>query len=245
MRKYLILVLLILLIVIYLNRSYAYIFDEIKEKNLAQPAQTTIELTSQPRLSKPVIYVALGGSLTAGVGSSGISNTFPYILSNKLNKLHSPVKLINLGIPGATTQTVLQNELPTTIQDQPDIVTLFVGINDLHNLVSLQKFTENYKQILQDLTTKTAATIIILNTPYLGSKTLILPPYNLLYDFRTRQLNQIIKNLADSYHLQDIDLYSFTKTISDSPDFYSPDQFHPSDSGYKAWGQMISSEVSD
>lgn len=230
----------ILLGIGYLYFSYARIYNYIGEKNFLPPTAPRTYLLGNKNSKEIIRYVALGDSLTAGVGSTDDQQTLPFLIGQKLLKGKGEVLIVNLGQPGATSLNVLHDQLPKAIGESPDVVTLLIGINDVHNLVSLKDFQTNYQQIINELTQKTHAKVIAINLPYLGSDVLVYPPYNFLLDFRTRQFNTIISQIAREKSVSYVDLYTKTKDLfRKNPRLYSGDQFHPSDEGYKIWGDLI------
>lgn len=186
-------------------------------------------------LNLPTIkYLALGDSLTAGVGVSDYKNSFPYLIAKKLNN----AELINLARSGDTSSDVLIYQIPKVLLQKPDLITLLIGTNDIHNLVTLEKFESNLTQTVQALK-HTNAKIYLLSVPYLGSNKTILPPYNLILNLRTKQFNDEIKKVSADFGVNYIDLYSLKKPA----DFYSADQFHPAAAGYSIWASYIESRL--
>lgn len=181
-------------------------------------------------------YTALGDSLTAGVGSADYRKTFPYLLAKQLSS-KSPVALINLAFPGADAHDVLTSQLPKAISDQPEFISLLIGVNDIHNLRSKTDFERDYRQIVDGIIQKTTAKLVLINIPYLGQDALVWPPYNFLFDLRTRQFNSIIAGVAQEKKIRYIDVYHLVSF--NSPDLYSSDEFHPSEKGYLLLGDVI------
>lgn len=226
--------LLIFLIItgLYLNRSYAYFYNFLGQKNLVPPAyNTTIRLSNQSN-SQAIKYLALGDSLTAGVGVSDYKNSYPYLIAEKLSAKFN-VELINLSHTGDTSSDVLI-KLPQVLSQKPDLITLLIGINDIHNLKSLKEFEENLIQIVNILK-KSSAKIYLLSIPYLGSEKIVFFPYNLILDLKTKQFNKVIKKVSLDIGVEYIDL----NALSRSANFYSSDQFHPSEAGYQEWAKVI------
>lgn len=219
---------------IYLNRSYAYFYNFLAQKNLTPPPHETQTIIGN-NLNNPTIikYVALGDSLTAGVGASDYKNSYPYLLAQKLS-LKKNVELVNLSHAGDTSLDLLIRQLPQALSAKPDLITLLIGVNDIHNLKSLKEFESNYIKIAT-VFKKTNAKIYLLAIPYLGSDKIVYPPYNLVLDLRTKQFNNVIKKISTDLGVGYIDLYSLSKPVN----FYSPDQFHPGDQGYSEWIKAI------
>lgn len=227
--------LLVLLLIIggYLNLTYAYFYNFLSQKHLVAPIHKTKEIIGNNLKSQTIIYVALGDSLTAGVGATDYERSYPYLLAQKL-AFKKNIEFVNLAKAGDMSRDVLTEQLPQVSSLKPDLVTLLIGTNDLHNLISLKRFEDNYTEIVSNLK-KSGAKIYLLSIPYLGSSKIVYSPYNLILDFRTNQFNNVIKKIAAEMKVEYIDLYSLKK----GPNFYSPDQFHPSDFGYEEWAKAI------
>lgn len=224
---------------IYLNRAYAYVYS--KFDLTSAPAQRTYTTQTMTAKSNLLRYVAIGDSLTAGVGATGASSTFPALLAEKLAVERGVVvQVYNLGAPGATSFDILTGQVLDANQYQPDIVTIFIGINDMHNFVPLEKYRSNLETAIEAVKKTGAAKIYLINLPYLGAKDLILPPYDFYFDLKTRQYNEIIAETGAASGLAVIDLYDVAKAdFAADQDLYSQDRYHPSDRGYQLWANKI------
>lgn len=184
-------------------------------------------------------YVALGDSLTAGVGVSKYEESYPYRVASKLSKKDS-IRLKIHAYPGDRTSNIIRSHLTPAIEDNPEIVTLLIGTNDMHGKVSLSVFEKNYRTILDRLTRETKAKIYVLSIPFLGSNSLLWPPHNFYYDNRTQTFNAVIQGLAREYNVVYIDIASPTKEeFKKDGALYAADSFHPSVLGYTLWANLI------
>jgi lysophospholipase L1-like esterase len=226
MEKYLV-GLVFVCIGLYLFVSFTSFYSFIGIKNLRPPQHT--ETTVIEGTGNPVRYVAIGDSLTDGVGVSDYKDTLPYLLANKFANGRE-IQLINLARAGDTTIDVLDRQLTKAVDSNPDIVTILIGVNDIHQRLTDTQFRDNYNTIVKKLK-QTNAKIYAVSIPYIGSDKIVRFPFNILLDNRTTTLNEIIKNIADTNSIQYIDIYSINK----SDKFYAEDLFHPSRDGYKEW----------
>jgi len=239
--RIIIIILLILAVLagVYLNRAYAFIYSRFR---LIQPPAvrdyTTQIMTEKSQL---ITYVAIGDSLTSGVGASSVSSTLPALLAEKISadtKIVVSVK--NLGVPGATSFEILTGSVIDASQYNPDIITVFIGTNDMHNFVPLEKFRNNLTTAVKALHNSTRAKIYLINLPYLGAKDLILSPYDFYFDHELSKFNAVIGQVAKETGVKLIDLYDASKkAFRDDLGVYSIDRFHPSDRGYKLWAEII------
>ena len=241
-RKYLLVSLLVVAAVlgVYLNRSYAYIYDKMGGTNMKLPDKSEeYFIGNNAKDGKSLVYVALGDSLTAGAGVDNYEKSYPYLIAEKLSEKNNII-LKSRAVPGFKSGDVKDALLSSAVSDDPDIVTLLVGVNDIHNQISKDDFRENYDQILKVLTQETKAKIYAISIPFVGSGSLILPPHNYYLDLETREFNEIIKDLAEKNNVPYVDLYSPTaEEFKRSDSYYSIDLFHPSAKGYDFWAKII------
>ncbi|GAB3176567.1 SGNH/GDSL hydrolase family protein [Streptomyces incanus] len=79
---------------------------------------------------RPVCFVALGDSLTEGVGDrpDGGWRGWAALLAGSLGE--DSVRFTNLARSGAQTRDVLEAQLPVALDLGPDLVSVVVGVND-------------------------------------------------------------------------------------------------------------------
>jgi lysophospholipase L1-like esterase len=244
MKKMWIITILVLASIIYLNRAYARVYNFITMAELTSPFMDKIVEVNpvDKKVNKNLTYLALGDSLTAGVGSSNYKQTFPYELAQSwADENGASVKLVNLGVPGAKTEDVIKDQLPQVSVFNPDIITLLIGINDLHDRVGKDVVAQNIEEIIKGIKKQSQAKIILLSLPYLGAGDLMYPPYQAYFDWQTEHYNEAVESVAQKYSaVVYIDLYTLTKEeFVSNKDFYSTDLFHPSASGYHFWSSVI------
>ncbi len=232
---------LFLFLALYLNRSYAHIFDYDDSRNLL-----TLELKTEYSLTgglgnKTLTYVALGDSLTYGLGAPGKESTFPYVIAKDLLRENKTVNVHNLAVSGAITDEVMETQLPQALELKPDVVSLMIGTNDVHDYIDKENFRNSLEEIIGHLQKETDAQILLINIPYLGTADLILPPHNLIMDERIKEFNEVIKEIAQGKNIELVDLYtkSYEPFKNNQKLYYSIDNFHPSGEGYILWGDLI------
>jgi lysophospholipase L1-like esterase len=232
-------IILLAIFVVYLYTANAFIYYRIGIANLIMPSQNDLNYMTNTEVGTTT-YVALGDSLTAGAGVSNPEETLPSLLATKMSQAGLNIILKNFSTPGYKTQDIIDVYLKPTIEVKPDIVTLLIGVNDIHNNVGKNQFRKNYQLILDRLTKETKAKIYLINIPYIGSNTAIVPPLDYYFETETNSYNEIIKDLARVYNIKYIDLNSPTKDLfkTDGP-HYASDSFHPSAYGYKLWANII------
>lgn len=230
----------------YLIFMYARFYNTIGEINLQSPYIQKQFSLENPQKEGAVRYVALGDSLTAGVGSNSIKSTFVYQFATKLSLQFGKVEVVNLAIPGATSEDLITNQLPQVAQEkskfsnETQYITLLIGINDIHNKVSVADYNNRLVYIVNQLLTKTDARIILISLPYLGASDVIPFPLSAVLDARTKQFNKVTAEVEQGDRIKLIDLYTPTwQAFTENSRYYAPDHFHPSGEGYLLWGKII------
>lgn len=231
---------ILVFLVAYLLAAHHYIYKKISDSGLkASDTKSEYIIRGGVNSGAGLVYTALGDSLTAGVGVLRYEDSYPYQLAQKLSGSSGNIVLRDRAYPGARTSDLNKNLLTAAISDQPDIITLLIGVNDIHGLVSKKKFTDNYREILRRLKTETKAKIFAISIPYIGTDKLLLPPYDSYFKQETIEYNEIIKELAAENNVTYVDLHTPTERMYENPAFYSTDSFHPSAKGYEFWADII------
>ncbi|MEP6921294.1 MAG: SGNH/GDSL hydrolase family protein [bacterium] len=188
--------------------------------------------------SGPVKYVALGDSTGVGVGATG--GGYVARLFKRIEPVRPGSSLTNLCFSGATSEDVVRNQLQRVLAAQPTFVTLGVGINDLTHGGTIEQFSANYEMILEQLTSKTGAAILLLNLPDVSTAPRIPPPLREQLSRQIISFNARIAELARKYSVAVLDIYSSThESLGSHPEFFSGDGFHPSDAGYEHWTDEV------
>lgn len=232
---------LCLLVFIFLALTWylrSSIYWDLGKARVYQPSDFSHYTIGSPTLPE-LTYVAIGDSLTSGVGVVSYMESYPYLLAEMIAGDTLQVSLEPFAVPGVRSSYVLNNFMHQVIEHKPDVVTLFIGTNDIHGNVSLKKFEEHYAEILAQLTQETEAEVYAINLPYIGTADLISFPYRYYFNWKTEQYNAIIKKLAFKYNVTYIDLYSAHEPYALQNSHYSADSFHPNVVGYTLWSQVI------
>lgn len=240
-RALVIAVVILLAIALYLDLAYAHIYSTIHAGNLSAPMTTVVEAGSPLIMALPPLrYVALGDSLTAGVGAVSVSETFPYQLAEAIAKKQGRiVQLINLGVPGARAEDVLKEQVPELLRRQPDIVTLVVGVNDIHYGGNLTDFEKNIAAILATLK-PTKAKVLVATVPLVGDRTILWPPYQTYFKWQTTRYARALQETAAGQDVTLVDLFGLTSGPEwRETTYYSRDHFHLNAFGYKLWADFF------
>jgi lysophospholipase L1-like esterase len=148
-------------------------------------------------------------------------------------RLPQPAKLVNLGVGGSLLRDAMQRQLPRAIEAQPDLVTVWLVVNDALSGVRLDDYGRDLNRLLGELRTKTKATIAIGNAPFPAAH---LDPWGIPEILRRTIVgswNRVIASAARTHGAVLVDLYANWK-LADHPEYIGPDRLHPTAAGYGA-----------
>ncbi len=197
-----------------------------------EQASHTGSLTTVPQGSHgQFTYVAIGASETFGIGSDDpYTENWPTDLAGMLG---SHVHLINLGIPGIRIHDALNIELPIALDSHPDLVTIWLAVNDLATNVPVDSYSHDLDSVLSRLQANAPhARILVANVP-----DLTLLPYFKTFDplvllSRVHAYNAAIASIVQQHHVILVDLTQQNYNIKAHPEYISDDGLHPNDLGY-------------
>lgn len=118
----------------------------------------------------PVKILVLGDSLTAGYGLRA-NESFPAKLEVALRKEGLSAKVINAGVSGDTTQGG-KSRLTWALADEPDVVVVELGANDMLRGLDPVQAKKNLDAIVTELRKRKISVILagMRATPNLGPK---------------------------------------------------------------------------
>lgn len=118
------------------------------------------------------LYVAVGASETAGIGAElPLRDAWPRVLHRE--SMPRETVFVNLGIPGATVADVLRQSLTAATTLRPDVVTVWLNVNDLLAGVSPAAYERDLERLVSALRRGGATRVLVANTPPLDH----LPSY--------------------------------------------------------------------
>ena len=114
------------------------------------PAETTANPTTSTVNSQPITILALGDSLTEGLGVAA-TDAYPAQLEEALHKAGYPnVKVVNSGLSGETS-TGLVNRVNWALKTKPDITILTIGANDAMRGIDVTTIEANIRTTIKAL----------------------------------------------------------------------------------------------
>ena len=194
------------------------------------------QITPTASTKPSLVFVAIGASETFGTGADfPARQNWPTDLSAQLPP---GTQVVNLGIPGVTAHEALQGELPEAMDSNPNIVSVWLGTNDItaylqDGSVTLDSYQQGLDAILTRLDTLPHVHMVVANLADLT----LLPRFN-SYDQTTlkyvvAQWNAVISQEITAHHAILFDIYSHTSELTSHPEYLSADGLHPSTQGYQ------------
>ena len=186
----------------------------------------------------PVVYAALGDSTGAGLGAR--KGGYVARLHHRIQRVQESARLINLCQSGATSEDVLRSQVSRAISARPTLVTICIGLNDVTSDVSVDRFSRNLNDILARLKSDSRAALVMSNVPDLSQAPLVPAMLRSEAHRRVNAYNERIAKVAAQQEVALVDMYHHSRElIPKHPEFFSADQFHPSDEGYEYWAFLM------
>lgn len=189
----------------------------------------------------PVVYAALGDSTVEGVGASRPDLNYVNRIHARLRGIYPRARVANLGVAGATSVDVLRAQLPDAVKLSPHLVTLSVGPNDLTGGLPLERYEGNVDTILKTLAGQTPAVVVVNLLPDLAvTPRFATSPGREAVARLTERFNQVLARKAREHGAEVVDLHSRSRAeVPQRPELVAGDGYHPSDTGYARWAELM------
>ncbi|QIK69306.1 SGNH/GDSL hydrolase family protein [Erysipelothrix sp. HDW6C] len=180
-------------------------------------------------MKKIVLY---GDSIAAGSWRGSASDMLDkkIVHEMKLQGL-SDYEIVNLGVPGASTTSALEN-VAKAVSEHPDILVLNVGINDAISILNnISEYATNINAILEAFPT---SQIIVLGPSYVDDLKKPQAIQAIILEY-----NKAIAQVAIDNQCHFIDIYELETREGNPNIFLQEDGLHPSEFGY----EMIANRI--
>jgi acyl-CoA thioesterase-1 len=181
--------------------------------------------------------VALGDSYTIGT-SVGPAERFPDQLVAALGRAKPMLDLVaNLGVNGYTSADLIGTELPALDALQPEFVTVLIGVNDVVQVVPIERYAANVVSILETLLDQLPADRIV---------TVAVPDYTVTpsgadYGDPRQQhdgivaTNDVMQRQSTERGIDYVDIFDLSLRAAADRSLVAPDGLHPSGKQYGLW----------
>ncbi|MFE9094446.1 SGNH/GDSL hydrolase family protein [Streptomyces sp. NPDC007264] len=182
---------------------------------------------------RPVRFVALGDSLTEGVGDPVGDGWrgWAALLAEGLAPADAPAEFTNLAVSGAQTRDVLERQTPAALALRPDVVSVVIGVNDtLRCTFDIHAVAARLDEVYAAFRAQGA---VLLTACLPDPGTMLRLPGALARPLARRQraVNTVVHALSERYgalHLHAAD----GAWIADRA-MWSADRLHPGESGHR------------
>lgn len=225
-----------------LTALFGYGFASAYNDVVNPPKRAVLTPTKEEPVAKGGTYVALGDSLTRGVGASN-GNSYAAIVGQELIKDNTVERFQNLAVSGARTEDLLkqleQKEVLRSLS-QAKVISVTIGGNDLFNrgegvanfdakktadtIKSAQTNLEKTFKILRGENPDAVIFYVGLYNPFRASEN------GEAFDAIVQNWNAESRQLGLEYDIEVIDTFNLVRDVKRD---LSSDQFHPNDSTYE------------
>jgi len=175
-----------------------------------------------------LLYVAIGDSAAQGIGASRPGRSYVgFVAAHIRKRTGRTVRVVNLGISGATLAVAIKKELPALKKLAPDILTVSIGANDMTSFEPTRFAAE-----LSELYDALPSHAIVADLPTF---------YVLPAEKKVRVANVLLRTAAASRGLRVVDLHAAMRRQGawGVTTQFAGDLFHPNDRGYRVWASAF------
>jgi lysophospholipase L1-like esterase len=182
-------------------------------------------------------YVALGDSFTEGCGDR--SPAHPNGLrgwadraAEVLAQANPEMRYANLAVRGRTMDEILAEQIQTAVMLEPDIVTIYAGMNDLLVMrTDIDAMMARYADALKTLQ-QTGAVVLTFTAADLGT----VPLFRRLRG-RAAIYNELLRTIVDDIGVQLVDFWRFSEFRD--PRLWDGDRVHLSPLGHERMAAKV------
>ncbi|MEU1464516.1 SGNH/GDSL hydrolase family protein [Streptomyces sp. NPDC005727] len=182
---------------------------------------------------RPVRFVALGDSLTEGVGDplGDAWRGWAALLAPALTQDPGRTEFTNLAVSGARTRDVRESQTPAGLALRPDLVSVVVGVNDtLRHTFDVDAVAVRLDQVYAVFTGQ-GATLLTACLPDPGAMLGLPGALARPLARRQRAVNTIVHALSDRYGA--VHLHASEGAWLTDRALWSADRLHPGERGHR------------
>ncbi|WP_225101204.1 SGNH/GDSL hydrolase family protein [Streptomyces sp. CoH27] len=179
---------------------------------------------------RPVRFVALGDSLTEGVGDR-VGDGWRGWAALLAPSLAGEVEFTNLAVSGAQTRDVRERQTPAALELRPDVASVVIGVNDtLRHTFDIRAVAAHLDEVYAALT-RQGATLLTACLPDPGA--MLGLPGALARPLARRQqaVNTVVHALSERYGA--VHLHTAGGTWITDRALWSADRLHPGERGHR------------
>lgn len=193
----------------------------------------------------PPVYVAVGASESVGVGADDpASQAWPEVFRRQA--LPPGTVFVNLGVEGAITAEALDEQLPGALEAEPDLVTVWLNVNDILDRVAPDQYEQQLAEMVRQLGRGGRTKVMVANTPEIDQLPVVArfgPAGAALADQLVRAYNEATARVVAGEGAVLVDLHRASQEAEREGRFASlvaADGFHPSTAGHAEVARLFS-----
>ena len=182
---------------------------------------------------RPLRFVALGDSLTEGVGDPVGENWrgWAALLAAGLAPEDAPVEFTNLAVSGAQSRDVLERQTPAGLALLPDLVSVVIGVNDtLRCTFDIHAVAARLDQVYAAFTAQ-GAVLLTACLPDPGAMLGLPGALARPLARRQRAVNTVVHALSERYGA--VHLHAAEGAWLTDRAMWSADRLHPGERGHR------------
>ncbi len=190
--------------------------------------------SSLPRLR----VVVLGDSTVTAPGLDSADTAWPRLVANRLaDRYH--VELVSVAEGGAKTKDVLDVQVPRVTARTWDLAIVSVGSNDVLRFVPVWKVAARLDAIVDRLQ-PVCRHVVLFGVGDIGSIPRLPFPTDRIAWTAGHVADWVHRRTAARFGVAKIDQWRLTtRAFNSGSHMFSPDLFHPSETGHQAWADAL------
>jgi lysophospholipase L1-like esterase len=200
------------------------------------PTTGTVQATGSP-----LTLLVIGESTVAGVGASDHTQALTGQIAHALTaRLQRTICWRAVGRSGATAQFARHHLVPTIPPTPVDVIVLALGVNDVLQFHSPQRWTRDLTGLIADLRRRIgSAPVVLAAVPPMGQFPVLPQPLRGLLGSRAVLLDRAARQLVP--HLDRVVYVPMPLPLTST--MFCADGFHPSPAGYQLWGSGLAKRI--
>ncbi len=186
----------------------------------------------------------MGASESVGVGADDPPRqAWPEVFRREA--LPPDAIFVNLGIEGVNTAEALAQELPRALELEPNLVTIWLNVNDIIDQVSPERYEQHLGQLVHELRRGGRTKVMVANAPEIDQLPVVArfgPIVTSVADQRVDAYNEVTARVVAREGAVLVDLHAASERAEREGRFASlvaADGFHPSTAGHAEVAQLF------
>ncbi len=190
----------------------------------------------------PLVHLFTGDSITHGNSATHFHRDYTQLYSEFVRGRalgRNKDVIINTGVAGRTTRSLLQNVDLQVVRFRPDLVFLMIGMNDCRekNDISIEEFSANLRELTQRFRDIGALTILQTTTPIIPNSCAtdrepFLPAFM-----------DVVRLIAEEEDLPLVDHHNHWLELENFPYNWMEDSYHPNEWGHMAMARFLVTSI--